>query len=512
MGNSQLISRRDFLKLAMLLPAAYFTMPLLKAAQSGGPGDAKNIIVIVYDACSADNVSLYGYQRQTTPNLDRFARNALVYHRNYSAGTFTIPGTASLLTGLYPWSHRAFLLGAPITPKHQEHQLFEALSPSHSTMGYAQNPLADLFLYEAGRYLKKHIDSGSFNLQKTLLYNLPFFQNDAAIAYSSFEDNIVQRGLGYDGSMFFAPLFRLWALAQRKKIIDSHIDDNPRGVPDANKQLFVLDQLVDGAIETLRGLQEPALTYLHFFPPHEPYRPTQPFYQHFNDGWRPPKKPEHPLAQEKASYVASRNSRQFYDEYLASWDAETGRLFDYLKDSGLLERSYVIITSDHGEIFERGELGHFTPLMYDPIMHSPLIISTPGLSSGRRDIYTQTSGVDLLPTLAYLTGNPIPDWAEGQILPGLGGEENPDRGVYTVDAKRNTSFAPLTKMSIALTRNDHRLVYYRYPELEQFEFYDLANDPEELQDLYSAQPTLALQMKAELLDKLAEVNRPYSKS
>jgi hypothetical protein len=66
-------------------------------------------------------------------------------------------------------------------------------------------------------------------------------------------------------------------------------------------------------------------------------------------------------------------------------------------------------------------------------------------------------------------------------------------------------------MSIALTRNDHRLVYYRYPELEQFEFYDLANDPEELQDLYSAQPALALQMKAELLDKLAEVNRPYSK-
>jgi arylsulfatase A-like enzyme len=141
-----------------------------------------------------------------------------------------------------------------------------------------------------------------------------------------------------------------------------------------------------------------------------------------------------------------------------------------------------------------------------------LIISTPGSSSsGRRDIYTQTSGVDLLPTLAHLTGNPVPDWAEGKILPGLGGEENPDRGVYTVDAKRNTSFAPLTRMSIALTRNDHRLVYYRYPELEQFEFYDLANDPEELQNLYSAQPALALQMKSELLEKLAEVNRPYSK-
>jgi arylsulfatase A-like enzyme len=119
------------------------------------------------------------------------------------------------------------------------------------------------------------------------------------------------------------------------------------------------------------------LTYLHFFPPHEPYRPTRAFYRHFNDGWRPPRKPNHPLASEKASYMTTRNGRQFYDEYLASWDAETGRLFDYLRDSGLLERSYVIITSDHGEIFERGEMGHFTPLMYDPVMHSPLIISTP---------------------------------------------------------------------------------------------------------------------------------------
>ena len=162
-------------------------------------------------------------------------------------------------------------------------------------------------------------------------------------------------------------------------------------------------------------------------------------------------------------------------------------------------------------MFERGEAGHFTPLIYDPIMHSPLIISAPGSPGGRQDIYTPTSGVDLLPTLAHLTGNPIPDWAEGQVLPRLGGEENPDRSVYTLDAKQNAAFAPLTKLSIALTRSNHRLVYYRYPKFEQFEFYDLAHDSEELRDLYSYQTALALQMKAELLDKLAEVNRPYSK-
>jgi hypothetical protein len=403
------------------------------------------------------------------------------------------------------------VLGAEITPKHQEHQLFQALAASHSTLGYVQNQWADLFLYEAGRYLQKHIDSNSFNLQKTMLYDLPFFQDDATIAYSSFEDNIVQRNLGYDGSLFFAPLFRLWALAQQKTINDSYIEENPKGTPEANKQLFVLDQVVDGAIEMLRGLQEPTLAYLHFFPPHAPYHSTRAFYQYFNDGRRSPNKPIHPLAYGKVTYEANLYGRQVYDEYLANWDAEVGRLFDYLKDSGLLERSYVIVTSDHGEMFERGEVGHFTPLIYDPVMHSPLVISAPGSPGGRQDIYTPTSGVDLLPTLAHLTGNPIPDWAEGQVLPRLGGEENPDRGVYTVDAKQNAAFAPLTKLSMALTRSNHRLVYYRYPKLEQFEFYDLVHDSEELRDIYSFQPALALQMKAELLDKLAEVNRPYSK-
>ena len=60
---------------------------------------------------------MYGYPRQTMPNVEQFAKNAIVYHRHYSAGTFTVPGTASLLTGLHPWSHRALTLGGEIDPR-----------------------------------------------------------------------------------------------------------------------------------------------------------------------------------------------------------------------------------------------------------------------------------------------------------------------------------------------------------------------------------------------------------
>jgi arylsulfatase A-like enzyme len=194
---------------------------------------------------------------------------------------------------------------------------------------------------------------------------------------------------------------------------------------------------------------------------------------------------------------------------VASWDAEVSRLFDFLKTSGLLDRSYVIVTSDHGELFERGEVGHWTRLMYEAIMHVPLLISAPG-QKGRKDVHAFTSSVDLLPTLAQITDNPIPAWCEGQLLPEMGGTETPSRSVFTVDAKNNASFAPLTRTSISLTKNPYRLTYYKYPGAgEQFEFYNFAEDPDELKDLYSSGPAIALDMRAELLQKLSEVNSPY---
>ena len=147
--------------------------------------------------------------------------------------------------------------------------------------------------------------------------------------------------------------------------------------------------------------------------------------------------------------------------------------------------------------------------MYEAIMHVPLLISTPG-QKGRKDVHAFTSSVDLLPTLAQITDNPIPAWCEGQLLPEMGGTETPSRSVFTVDAKNNASFAPLTRTSISLTKNPYRLTYYKYPGAgEQFEFYNFSEDPDELKDLYSSGPAIALDMRAELLQKLSEVNSPY---
>ena len=174
----------------------------------------------------------------------------------------------------------------------------------------------------------------------------------------------------------------------------------------------------------------------------------------------------------------------------------------------MLDRSIVVITSDHGEMFEYGVNGHTTPLIFNPLVHIPLVISTPGQTE-RVDVHANTSSTDIVPPLAHLTGNPIPAWCEGVLLPGLGGVQEPQRGIYALDAKENSAFGPLKKFSVSLTKDRYRLTHYSYPAYQGFEFYDLESDPGELQDLYPSQPKISLEMQQEMLEKINAVNRPY---
>ena len=381
------------------------------------------MIVLVFDAWSAYHLQFYGYPRRTMPNLERFAEKATVFHRHYTAGTFTCPGTASLLTGLHPWSHRAFALGgAGVIDAQASHQLFSVFADTHHTLGFAHNKFADTFLCQFAPYLDTHIPTGAFNLERRLFYNLPLFKKDANVAFTSFEQGTFPDDGKHSTSLFINPLFLLWRSQDRLKRDPNYADEYPLGLPDDTEQ-FLLSDLVDGAIHTLQEITQPSFVYLHFWPPHASYRPTRSFYEDFQDGWQPMEKPMHPRSWDRKPYTELKEANQRYDEYLLSWDAEVSRLFQYLEESGLLDRSYVVITADHGELNERGEEGHFTPLIYEPLIYIPLIVFQPGQKE-HKDVHMPTSSVDVLPTLAHLAGKPTPRWAEGRLLPGFGGEED----------------------------------------------------------------------------------------
>jgi len=501
------ISRRDFFKWIPLAALPMISKPLQKLTgfvQSGMP----NIIVLVFDAWAAGHLPIYGYPRDTMPHLARFADHSLVYHHHISAGTFTATGAASLLTGLYPWDHRALHIRSGIQDSQIHHNLFNALRSSHHTLGYSQNKFADKFLYQFGDSIHTHPPQGTFNLQHLSTYDLPPFRKDGLIAFAAFEENIFYKVGDYDASLFLAPILRTASLYKRQLLNNNYMGQYPKGLPDST-ELFLLGDLVEGTIATLDRIESPFTAYLHFYPPHWPYNPTAQFLKVFRtDNLHPDPKPAHPLSTGGYDQETLDSFREKYDAYLASWDEKLGRLFDYLEGSGLTDNSYIFITSDHGEMFERGISGHTTPLIYSPLVHIPLLVSEPGRTA-RKDIYTKTSSLDLLPTMAHLCGHALPAWAQGQLLPSLGGQPQPDRSIFTLDAKDNSAFRPLSEYSIALTKGHFRLTHYHYPGYESYEFYDLDLDPEERVDLYPSHPVAARHMQDELSETILSANLSF---
>ena len=511
------INRREFLKLASLatfssLPA-YYGFP----RELGANSDAANVIVLVFDAWSAHDISLYGFSRQTTPNLERFAERATVYHNHYAPANFTSPGTASLLTGTYPWTHRAFNHNSLVLPSLQNKSIFNYFSENqYHTLAYTHNALANSLLKYFQSDLDKLIPSiDLFIEQPTLLEKL--FQNDEDIfTLSRIQSLLDDYKDGITHSLFMAQPYTK-VHNQRFEAVNKQYETLfPRTPPrtDAFKH-FLLEDLVNWLSVQIPALPKPSFSYIHAFPPHDPYHPRAEFIGMFGgDGWSSPKKPIHSLS-EGINREVSTILRTEYDEFIAYTDAELGRLIANLEQSGSLEDSWLVITSDHGEMFERGFKMHNQPSLYEPVVKIPLLISAPGQRS-RQDIHNVTNSIDLLPTLLNVIGSALPEHLEGKVMPPFGNEfgEN-DRSTFIVQAKGNDQRNQINKGCVAINKHGFKLSqFFGYSQDDQngFELYDLQNDPEELENLYGSanHKSTQTELKDELIASLHQADEPFS--
>lgn len=500
------ISRRDLLKLTLAGGGAAVVSALSSRAGSlraALRGDPPNIILLILDAMTARNLSLYGYRRKTTPNFERFAGRANVYHAHYAGGNFTSPGTASILTGTYPWTHRAINMSSSAAPSFSERNIFTLIGGRYFRLAYTQNVWVNYILNAFAHSLDAYLPPGQFGAAEQILGSA--FPHDLNAAYRAYDDFMTSNS-DTPASLLFGTFERL-LFRREASIAQNAARDYPYGLPRISNYpiLFRLNDVFDGIRHLIENLPQPFMAYLHLWPPHSPYRPTSEFLEYFKDGWKPIKKPPHPLG--NGIPQSTLNKRRLdYDRYIANADAEFGALMDAWEQSGILDTSYVIVASDHGESFERGVDTHITPLLYETLIHVPLIISSPGQTS-RRDYFTPTSNVDLLPTILHLTGAEIPSWTEGRLLPGLGGSEDPARGIYAVEAKTNSAFRPLTRATFMLRKGKDKLIYNTFygHRPEAFELYDLERDPEEMTNLIDISPNAGA-MKEELLAQIALVN------
>jgi len=510
--------RRDFLKLLGISPISFILNPNCFSSCEcvTRNNNLPNILILVFDTLSAKNMSLYGYRRGTTPNFERFAQKATVFHRHYAAGNFTTPGTTSILTGVYPWSHRALQLHSQPLKCYQSQNLFSLLNDEYYSFAYTHNPMVYILL----QYFRKNIDrlvaisdlcliSDSFS-DKWMTY-------DYKTAYDA-ELLLYRNGYFPSASLFGSIFDWIRRINQNNDLDKQYKDLFPRGVPNYMDEefpsflKFILEDTIDWLQTKVQSQPSPYLGYIHMLPPHGPYTTRRNFIDIFKDDLRFISKPEHHFTEFYTQEFLDQE-RSYYDESIAYVDAEFGRLYDFMVKNHVLEDTYVIVTADHGEMFERGIYTHTTPTLYEPIIHIPLLISIPDQQK-RVDIYSPTNSVDLLPTILKINHTPVPAWIEGQVLP-IFSNNNADlhRNIFAVEAKENPKHVPLHRVTITTLREEYKLIYYLgYENFSQvFELYNIRNDPEELVNLYTPDNPIAMEMKQIIMEQLSFNDQPLSR-
>jgi hypothetical protein len=312
---------------------------------------------------------------------------------------------------LHPWNHRAITLAGIVRRDLVSQNIFRLIGDEYYKIAFTQNTSADLLLKQYQTDLDIHIPTTSFSYKTMRPMLSPFFSPDPVTTYLAYDEFLSFNYKLFNplpGSLFLGSLSLLEQQSTRR--LENPSEEYPFGIPNNVFNYFYNDKVYAGVSNVVQNLINPIrplFCYFHLFSPHAPYRPRKEFVGIFPK-IHVPIKPPHKLSYTQFSQEILDNNRKHYDEYITNVDAEFGKLMEFFERAGILENSYIIITSDHGESFERGEFGHGTALLYDPVIHIPLLISSPGQKE-RLDVFSPTSSVDILPTLLSIGGQKIPD-------------------------------------------------------------------------------------------------------
>ena len=469
------------------LPGQAF--PMQTSATLPGAASRPNIVILSIDALSAPHMSLYGYARPTTPELQQFARGATVFDRAYSNGNFTTPGIASILTGTLPWTHRALQLPVwPLTYTRQT-SLPAVLERAGYRTGYVStNAIAGAAKQGFGGYFQ-------------------FARTDMTGHVTLCADGLSKYLRYVCAAEELPPLEEMEGIAAQFRTPNDNLEHDPR---------LALDPALQWLSKVDRS--KPVFLWVHLFPPHSPYAVPKPWLGKFD-----PSERDRNAASTQPSWawiqsqlppqrVATLQSR--YDEAVAYVDSSAT---PFLQQALALlgPNTVVVVTADHGESFAHGYGAHTGPGLYNEIINIPLIIKLPGETAGQR-CDAPVEQADIAPTLAALAGIPPPaDWEGHSLLDeacgsSAGGDSQPDRAIFSMNFEQNPRFAALRTGSIAVIQGRWKLIHYmgalHYPYMPPLhdELYDVVADPGERVNLAGQQPAKVEELRALIEAALAQ--------
>ncbi|PCR90276.1 sulfatase [Natrinema ejinorense] len=325
------------------------------------PTRQSNVLFVVLDTVRKDRLGPYGYERETTPELSRFAQEATVFESAVAPAPWTLPVHASLFTGRYPSQHGADQ-GSPYLEN------ATTLASVLSTAGY------DTACYSSNAWITPYTGlTDGFDHHDSFFEVLPrdVLSGPLASAWQTVNDNEYLRDLA-------STIVHLGAKAHAKLASGEGADSKTPSVIDRTKS-FIDDS----------GSDEGWFAFVNLMDAHLPYYPPEEYREEFAPGVDPDD-----VCQNSKEYNSGARAidddeweaiRGLYDAEIAHMDAELGRLFEWLRETGQWDETTVVVCADHGELHGEHDLYGHEFALYDQLINVPLLVKHPDLEADRRD-------------------------------------------------------------------------------------------------------------------------------
>ncbi|MCH8004337.1 MAG: sulfatase [Nanoarchaeota archaeon] len=418
--------------------------------------DYPNILLIEIDALRADHLSLYGYSFNTSPNIDEFARDAVVFDNAIGPATLSLPVIASIFTGKYVSRHKASIINQGLSSK--ETTIAERLK----AIGYNTGGIVAGIFYKG-----KYGVAQGFDTYKD---RLDFFE--WLHTYEWF-------GLRETLNTFF-PFY-----------MDLLKQDGKRTSSEINKDAFKWLEI---------NKNDPFFLYIQYMDPHEPYDPGSKYRKKFSNDTRD-------FAEIKREIKKFGNpSKETLDAIFGIYDAEIlnvdhniGKLLNKLDELNIKDNTIIIITADHGiDFWQHGV--HGKRMVYQSMIHVPLIIYYPKELKPQR-IRTTVSTIDIFPTILDMIDMEIPDDIDGvSLLPLMTGKDVYGREFVASETYGRFKLEPALQQ-IAIIKGDWKLIEIRGSEILSPGLFNLRTDPNEQRNLYD----IYIEKRKELQKYIPEV-------
>lgn len=384
-----------------------------------------NVVLISVDTLRADALGSYG-SPSPTPFIDALAERGVLFERAYAPAALTAPSHATLFTGREPLDHGITRNGVSLQAE------IETLAEQFRAAGYASGAFVSSFVLDPRFGWDQGFD----------VFDAQFSKDDATVSKE---------------------------LAQPGMFFNMHTFEGFDRRADAT---------VDAALAWLATAEEPYFLFVHLFDPHDPYVPPEAYLDRLKPAKFDLKGRTAPGARKPRRL--ERLVRRYHAEVLFA-DHELGRLFDGLEAKSD-RRSVTALTSDHGEGLGQHDWLVHARNLYDEAVHVPLIVSDSAASVRGKRLRTPVGVVDVAPTLLGLAGLSELSSASGRSLAKSveAGSEPEARPVFAHRRPHPTATIDFRGEKISARDADAKWISN---DLIEDEFYDLANDPGELNDL-----------------------------